>query len=61
MKTEERKKLLSLVDVLSVLTRAITPEIERLLFNVRIVRDLTTRVCVTRDHSKPQLMILVNH
>ena len=41
-----------MVDVLSVLTRAIAPEIERLLFNVRIVRDLTTRVCVTRHHSK---------
>ena len=43
-----------MADVLIALTRVTVPEIVRLSLNVRIVRALTTSVCVTRNRSIPQ-------
>ena len=58
----ERKKLLiKLVNVSIVLTRVTAPEIVRLPLNVRIVRALTTHVCVTRNCNNPQGGIAINH
>lgn len=48
-----RNCYLNLVHVSIVLTRVTVPEIVRLSLNVRIVRALTTRVCVTRNCSNP--------